>query len=164
MAIRVTWPPSFVGGFPAAFSRDDHTVARENVPSERGRALIIGDRAEKPAGVIGIAHAIAVMFGDRGEIPALVVLVLGHALIRGDGGEKPQLVIGVSLFLLPGAIYGNKAAVEVIGITGNIAVCVRLSLRLFAHFVFIEQFFNFTYTFFSGIFLLENLAIKIKFK
>lgn len=68
-----------------------------------------GGLAHKVAvSVIGIADGVAIGLSDRGEIPALIVLVLVHALVGGDGGEKAKLVIGISLFFLPGVIYGKR--------------------------------------------------------
>ena len=79
--------------------------------------------------VIGIADGIAVRLGDGEETAGIVVLVLCHTLCSGDGGQQTNLVIGVLLGLLPGIVHSQDVACAVVGVAGDVALCVSDRLQ-----------------------------------
>lgn len=81
-------------------SRDNYAVSREDIPCGRGRALIVGDRAEKSIVSVSVLCAVRV----------------------SNGGDVPQRVILERSLPPVGAVDGNYIAVEVVLEPGGLAV------------------------------------------
>ena len=128
-------------------SRDNYAVSRENIPSERGRTLSIGDRTEKPAGVVGVALAVFAIRPALQQILGVIgifciallnkiaVLVVG-ILILAVTYELVRGIVGiVCSYAIPG--LGEHIAHRVIHIALGITVRALKACELTQLIIFV---------------------------